>query len=35
MRSALYPLPLVELFLSKDSDIKPPYFFPYIPYNFR
>lgn len=35
MRSVLYALPLIELFLSKDSDIKPHYFFPYIPYNFR
>ena len=35
MRSMLYALPLVELFLSKDSDIKPHYFFPNIPYNLR
>ena len=35
MRSVLYALPLVELFLFKDSDIKPHYFFPYIPYNFK
>ena len=35
MRSVFYALPLVELFLSKDSDIKPYYFFPYILYNFR